>query len=1344
MNNQDKINPEWLYSYENKLKTLQGINQAVIIVQQDTDLQGLDTIPVMHLVPNLQPQTEVLESDTDIVSFFKEPGDKDRSAYTLAIRHGGVLRKPEKVPQILQNVLKRAAECAPNRGIIYINIDGSEDFQSYPQLLMDSERILAGLRLLGLKTGDKIIFQIDYNRAFISCHWACVLGGFIQVPISVAPTYRERNLAVNKLINTWDSLNCPIVITTENLINPLNALATREGISNFRTVAVDKLLTSERDNDWADITPDDVTIFLLTSGSTGKPKLVQQCHHSLISRSAGTVQLNRFTEKEISVNWMPLDHVGGIVMWHIRDVYLTCQQVHVPTQMILEQPLFWLDLIDKYKATNTWAPNFAYGLISDRIAKNDSEKTWDLSHLRSILNGGEAVVAKTARVFLKQLKPYGLPPSSMQPAWGMSETCSGVTHSSRFSLDSTSDDDQFVEVGEAIPNFSMRIVDERNQIVQEGIIGHLQVKGAPVTSGYYNNPKANEEAFTHDGWFDTGDLGIIRDGQLTITGRGKGEIIINGINFYSHEIESVVESIEGIEVSFTAATAVRQSDDYTDKLAIFFHPNDPEWENKIDLVQKVRRKLIKAFGIYADYVLPVAKEDIPKTAIGKIQRSILSKQLMEGEFDELLRKIEVENCPAVTVPDWFYRKVWVPTNPEVSEVAAEKGHFLIFMDGLGLGKQVIRFLEKIEQKYILVDIGEEFAQINENKFLISPETSHHYDQLIGLLNKKGISINTVLHLWNYSAYQPVVDHASIQNAQNRGVYSLLSLIHSLDRSSNIGEGVRLFVATSHLQPTASDKALAYEKSTLPGFLKAAALDLQWLKHSHIDFEMTDMDGKFLLDELGRIDLESEIAYRNGIRMKSYLSKIDMIGEKPGGVPLKAGGLYLITGGLGGVGCYLAKRLMTQYKAKLIIIGRTKLPERSLWNNYEQKVDRIADRIRAYEELESSSRKTGGEFIYYSADISDYEQLETAVSSGESKWDIHLSGVFHLAGDLNMAHHWRTAESHRIISEKRDVFEAMFKAKVYGTWNLFQNIKQRSDTIFIGFSSVVSELGGATFGTYCAANSFLDGCCRHHHFSLPQKVFTFNWSMWEELGMNRDNPQYAQQAASNMGNMIIEPESGWNSLLAGLCRKDPQVFVGLNGLNPHIRSRLDKQLDFQKRLILYVTTPSGSSVSDELLKQMKLATQDIQYPIEIIEVETIPALKNGAIDYKSLQHYGKDKSSKETESQSPKNEAEKKIAAIWKDVLGLKKIRTDINFFDSGGTSIQLAQVNGQLKDAFRCDISMTDLFQFPTISSLGEFLSSSKTCTLSDNLNQSAERAMERRSRMLRRKRIGKKPSYMK
>ena len=409
----------------------------------------------------------------------------------------------------------------------------------------------------------------------------------------------------------------------------------------MRTVA--ELRACEPDFNARGSHPEDVAVMMLTSGSTGMPKRVVLSHRNLLSQAAGSVQKNGFSKEDISLNWVPIDRVAGLVYFHIRDVYLGSRQIHFPLQLFLQEPLVWLDAIDRFRVTIAFGPNFAYGLVNDRLEATRSQEgrdrakpQWDLSSIRCFLNGAETIVAKTARRFLQELAPCGLSPTAMRPSWGMAEVSSGVTFSDRFSLEATTDSDRFVGVGAPIPGVDLRIVDDKNRVVGEGEIGSLQVRGLTVTSGYDNNPEANQKVFAGDGWFETGDLGFLRDGELTIAGRQKDTIIIYGENYYSHDIEAFVEEIDGICVTYVAACAVRSNRSDTDELAIFFSAENPESDSLKILMQKIQSYLVERVGVRPSYLIPVAKEMIPKTAIGKIQRRELKKRFEAGAFDRIL------------------------------------------------------------------------------------------------------------------------------------------------------------------------------------------------------------------------------------------------------------------------------------------------------------------------------------------------------------------------------------------------------------------------------------------------------------------------------------------------------------------------------------------------------------------------------------------------------------------------------------------------------------------------------------------------------------------------------------
>ena len=462
-----------------------------------------------------------------------------KQQFKISVVHGAVLPASILASQTLRAMLCNAA--LGKNGIILSEQYHSESFQSYQDLLQEASSILRGLRLHKLKPQDKVILQLK-PRYFFASLWACWLGGFVPIPLGVDLIQGE--LIQSKLYQAWEICDRPLIIT--------DAVGANGGLP--LEIAITNLLNNLPDNNYHCGSLDDLALLLFTSGSTGKPKGVMLSARNLITSVYGMAEVNDLSQDDITLNWMPLEHVASLVMFHLTEVYLGCQQIQVKSDLVLPNPLQWLDLINKYRASVTWSPNFAYNLVNEKLELDSAAKhNWDLSCLRWMGNGAEAVVGNTTKRFLELLAPYGLSSSVVSPGYGMSETTSGIVHSHDFHHNMSR---EFVSVGTPIPGVSLRIVNEENKVIPAGEIGLLHVKGETITAGYFKQPKLNQEIFTDDGWFNTGDLGFIKQGQLTITGRQKDVIIINGVNYYNHDIEAAVEAIAGINVSFTAACSV--------------------------------------------------------------------------------------------------------------------------------------------------------------------------------------------------------------------------------------------------------------------------------------------------------------------------------------------------------------------------------------------------------------------------------------------------------------------------------------------------------------------------------------------------------------------------------------------------------------------------------------------------------------------------------------------------------------------------------------------------------------------------------------------------------------------
>ncbi|PYU56188.1 MAG: AMP-dependent synthetase [Acidobacteria bacterium] len=1092
--------------WEQQLLSLPGVQQAAVVIEPR--VPKLKPLHISDLLPHAEAFT-ARESKQAFPSTSEVSVGSSSEHRRVAISHGEPLCNPQQVPATLQQALKRAAETKPVRDITYVQRDGSEVTHTYQELLEDAERILGGLRSLGLGPGDKVIFQFDRDQDFIPAFWGCVLGGFIPAPISIAPTYRELNSTISKLHHSWEMLEHPVILAGQDLASEVQGVAGLLGLENFRVETVGRLRTSAADHHWHQSQPDDVCLILLTSGSTGLPKGVLQSHRSLVHRSAGTAQSTQFDTTDVLINWFPLDHVGGIVMSHLMALFGCARQIHVPTEVILQEPLKWLDLIESHGATVTWAPNFAFGLINDR-EKQLQLRRWDLRSMRFILNGGEAIVPKTTRKFLQLLAKHGLRADAMHPAWGMSETCSGVAFSDRCSLETVRDEDSFVEVGMPIPSVSFRIVNGEDQPLEEGQIGRLQVAGAPVTMGYYKNPELNRECFSQDSWFNTGDLAMLNNGRLTITGRSKDMVIINGANFFSHEIESVAEEVPGVDVSYTAAFAVRVATDNTDRLSIMFHPLVPDWAQQLALIKRIREVLVKKAGVNPAWVIPVDRGDIPKTAIGKIQRSALRQRFEAGEFDSIVKRIDLDTESSRTLPNWFFRKSWIAAQPRILDWEALEGRYLVFADAGGLSDNLRREIGERALAWVEVVPGEEFARIDSSHYRLNPAEASNYELLFAALAEDRIHVDHVVHLWTYGGDStPCTSSRELAARQYAGTYSVVYLAQILD-TVHSARPVSFFLVSSQAQATCEKDLVACEKATLLGLLKTISLEMPLLECRHVDLEGNSVqtDAQSLSQELAIPKSRMEVAYRGKRRLQAALSQVDMLAQPTQPLPIAESGLYLITGGLGGIGTHLSEYLSRQYRAKLILVGRTVLPDKHQWTEGVDQDLVLARRIRNHRRLEAC----GVDFMYRSLDVCDLDRLRQVVSEAEEHWKQPLTGIFHLAGEGNLERHWKAMDRHWVKVESIGTFEGMFGPKVYGTWTLFELIKNRPEVLFVAFSSVLSLFGGATSSAYSAAGSFLDCYCEARRNTSHPRTYCFNWTAWDDVGMSEAGPASVAEAA----------------------------------------------------------------------------------------------------------------------------------------------------------------------------------------------------------------------------------------
>lgn len=401
----------------------------------------------------------------------------------------------------------------------------------------------------------------------------------------------------------------------------------------------------------------DIAFIQFSSGSTGDPKGVVLTHSNLIANIYAAIRCSGTGPEDSMLTWMPLTHDMGMIGSHLLPLVAGINQYIMPTSLFIRRPSLWLKKSHEHKVNILSSPNFGYRYLLS-FYKPDNFKDWDLSHIKIIYNGAEPISAELCREFLGKMKEHGLQKTAIFPVYGLAEASVAATfpipgeefievNLDRRHLnigDKIIEADKsdincvtLVNVGFPVDDCSVRICDEADNVLEECCVGQIQIKGKNVTSGYYRNQVATDNALTKDGWLKTGDLGFLNGGRLVVTGRQKDIIFINGQNYYPHDIDRIAEKVEGVEFGGVAACGVYNEEQQKEDVVIFTVFKGKN-EDFVDILLNVKKLIGRQLGIEVRDVIPLRK--LPKTTSGKIQRYKLAKEYTDGCFDDVIGQLK--------------------------------------------------------------------------------------------------------------------------------------------------------------------------------------------------------------------------------------------------------------------------------------------------------------------------------------------------------------------------------------------------------------------------------------------------------------------------------------------------------------------------------------------------------------------------------------------------------------------------------------------------------------------------------------------------------------------------------
>ncbi|MBG9792893.1 hypothetical protein ABD76_10480 [Paenibacillus dendritiformis] len=1291
-------------------------------VQGETDYIRLEEMMLLSQA-ELQRMTAALRAlpieDCAIVRSYEEGSQADIAVRTIqaagrlpayeaaqagepkkAITKGMPLASTGDHPNSLHEVLCRAAASA--NSLLYIDRQGKEHRQSYAELLAEAKRVAKGLQDMGCPAGEPILLQFDDNRQMLETFWACVLGGYVPVPVAVCPVYKSKNSHTDRLIQIWDFLGKPVIATCSQLYEEVGRLRQIYASDSMRVLSSEDI---KRDAAALQIVPGqsgDIALMMFTSGSTGTPKGVQLTHHNLLARSLAVKQHLGLTAEEVSLNWMPLSHVGGLVMFHLLDTLLASSQIHIQTDAVLAEPLRWLDWIEQYRVSVTWAPNFAYSLLNEQLLSVRAPR-WDLRHVKYFINGGEPIVRLKAAKFMELLEPCGLAQGAMIPAFGMTELSSGITFSRHFS--DYPDSYSFVSVGEPVPGVEVRIADEANHVLLEDEIGEVQIKGATVTPGYFAVDNQRALGFTSDGWFQTGDLGFISDGQLTITGRQKDVIFIHGMNYYAQDIEAAMESVPGVNVSFSAACAVRTSDHDSDQLALFFNPRgiDVASEQEAadqavrtalkELIAAIRGAVVEHCGINPSYIVPLLEEDFPKTEIGKIKRAQMKEAFEAGRYANVL---ETWNVPGAwmhhhSVKGWFYQKKWQRAKLGNSQLLLDAKAVILMADH---SHSLEGFTERIcalGARVIQVTDGSAYMYSGENHFTLSFDNPHHFDRLWNALQAQQLDIHAIVHFLHGGALgQNEPPAETVGRMTKRWLAAAQGLLRNLQQT------VRYMSVTQGSYIVGETDFFRAEQAIVPGLMKSLALEAPQLKCRQLDLQAVDAEEAYavLARELLSPNAQQEVAYRDGERYIPLLHPVAKPSEGSTPDAFVRGGLYVVTGGLGAIGSTVCRWLAEHVDAKLLILGQQELHD----------YDRHSARVKAWEELCQLSPHVK----YRAGSLTDRHFVLSAIREAQAEFQAPLHAIYHLSGALSLprqsgSSHWDELSEHTVANERFESYEYVFASKVFGTMVL-DEVRDtiEPDAQIVVFSSVNGHFGGGSLSAYAAAHSFLEAYCLQAWRRNP-RTYCLAWSMWDELGLSARIPQVIRQLSRGNGFEALSAEEGLLSLQHALQQGLHHCMIGIR---PTVRNSVQFADSGQSMLDCWIAAPdrNGHSVGHirEAIERFfkDLGRFSLANRVRLFLIDSIPRDQEHQVLVQDLKGNSNARLIAQETASRKITETERILLDLWQSELNRSDLTIHDNFFEFGGNSIRMTKLMFAIRERLKLELPFHALLEAPTVTGL--------------------------------------------
>ncbi len=520
------------------------------------------------------------------------------------------------------------------RGDLYATI-------SYRELRERCLELAGKLLSLGLNKGDRVALVAKTDPEFVTFFYACQYAGLIPVALPASVKVGAHSGYVAQLQRLLEASDAAIAVAPEGYLDFLQEACTGLNLEMVATPEEFHALPAGT-GELPAIGPEDISYLQYTSGSTRFPRGVVIKHRTAMANIRGMVVdgLN-ITARDRLVSWLPFYHDMGLVGFVLVPVAAQLSVDYLDTLEFAMRPRQWLKLMTQSRGTISFAPSFGYDLCARRLRDSDIDQ-YDLSSWRVAGIGAEMIRPQTLSYFSERLAPAGFDERSFLACYGMAECTLGISFSplsqgfTTHYVDSDHLADahevvlmeegdhsgrgrHFVNCGRPLPSYEVEVRDENGASLADWRSGVIHVRGPSVMSGYFNLPVETGDVLSDDGWLNTGDIGYMVDGTITITGRKKDLIIIHGRNIWPQDLEHMAETQPEVRVGDALAfSAPDPEGDEHCVLLVQCRETDPARRENL----KRRLTALIRMELSLDcHVELVPNRSLPKTSSGKLSRA---------------------------------------------------------------------------------------------------------------------------------------------------------------------------------------------------------------------------------------------------------------------------------------------------------------------------------------------------------------------------------------------------------------------------------------------------------------------------------------------------------------------------------------------------------------------------------------------------------------------------------------------------------------------------------------------------------------------------------------------------